>query len=194
MCSATVVSQFARMAHKTDFMYCHSIIEQNKRQSRRSTLMTDSAMPTPTTEHPVQPSISRSLSQPSAVEINLVQQTLKEAQIESHFPFDPFKLPLSATYINAIYRNWDSGGLDDDEEEDTETETETEQNGDDSSVVASSADSAASSLLAPPAGSIPMQSLIDPALLGENADDPFSKSFEAMSVSPRRNTLIMAGL
>jgi RNA polymerase I-specific transcription initiation factor RRN3 len=181
------------MAHKTDFMYCHSIIEQNKRQSRRSTLMTESQMPTPTAEFPPQPSISRSTSQPSSAEINLVQQTLKEAQIDSHFPFDPYKLPLSATYINAIYRTWDSGGLDDEEDEDTETENENneEEEEEDSSMVASSADSTASSLLVPPAGSIPMQSLIDPALLG---DDPFSKSFEAMSVSPRRNTLILSSL
>lgn len=126
-----------------------------------------------------------------------MQQTLKEAQIDSHFPFDPFKLPLSATYINTIYRQW-SSGFDDDDEDDEDTETENEKNEEeseaDSSAVASSVDSEASSLLAPPAGSIPMQTLVDPTLFGELADDPFSKSFEAMSVSPRRNTLIMAGL
>lgn len=194
MCSPAVVSQFARMAHKTDFVYCHSIIEQNKRQSRRST-MSESQLPTPSAEHPTQPSLARSSSQPSPVELNLVQQTLKEAQIDSHFPFDPFKLPLSATYINPIYRQWSSGfDHEEDEDEDTETENPEEESEADSSAVPSSVDSEASSTLAPPPGSIPMQHLIDPALLAEGQDDPFSKSFEAMSVSPRRNTLLMAGL
>lgn len=56
-----------------------------------------------------------------------VKRALEEAQFDSHFPFDPFKLPCSAGYVRGIYREWDGGGFeedDDDEDEDEEDEDE----------------------------------------------------------------------
>ena len=217
MCAQTVVSQFARMAHKTDFMYCHSIIEQNKRQSRSriaiNTVNSDSSQSvvTSTVEHPFSvppPGPSRTASQSSQqalTEHSLVQDTLREAQIDSHFPFDPYKLPLSAPFIQGIYRDWDGGGFEDDEsddeeedagDEDDETSTEAGTSGrgeedDDSSMQASSMDSdAIMESLKPsfPSRAVTIEGMIDPSLLDDEDDNNvFSQSFEAMSVSPRRN-------
>lgn len=221
MCAQTVVSQFARMAHKTDFMYCHSIIEQNKRQSRSRTVASGESLTTPTVEQPygVLPAkpartASQSSQQTSVTEQSLVQDTLRQAQIDSHFPFDPYKLPLSAPFIQGIYRDWDGGGFDDDETdeeeeeedgvtEDGDTSTEAgaesrgeETDGDESSMQASSMDSdAIMQSLKPsfPSGAVTINGMIDPSLLSdEDGDaDAFSKSFDAMSVSPRYNRSLL---
>jgi RNA polymerase I-specific transcription initiation factor RRN3 len=47
----------------------------------------------------------------------------------SFFPFDPYKLPRSSSYIEPIYREWASVavGADDDEEEEEEDEEEEEE-------------------------------------------------------------------
>lgn len=219
MCAQTVVSQFARMAHKTDFMYCHSIIEQNKRQSRSrvvtNTVNSDpsQSVATPTLERPYNlppagPSrtASQSSQQPMADQ-SIVQDTLREAQIDSHFPFDPYKLPLSAPFIQGIYRDWDGGGFGDDDsdeeeeedvgddnDDDTSTEAETSRHGDeeddDSSMQASSMDSDAIMQSLKPSylsGAVTIEGMIDPSLLSDEDDHTaFSQSFEAMSVSPRR--------
>lgn len=209
------------MAHKTDFMYCHSIIEQNKRQSRSRTVVNgdSQSVVTPTVEHPyavppAQPARTASQSsQQPLMEQSIVQDTLREAQIDSHFPFDPYKLPLSAPFIQGIYRDWDGGGFDDDdtdeeeeeEEEDAEdgdTSTEAgaeirgEEEDDDSSMAASSMDSdAIMQSLKPsfPSGAVTINGMLDPALINDEDEDAnaFSKSFDAMSVSPRYNRSLL---
>lgn len=197
-------------------MYCHSIIEANKRQTRsRRNMMVESPpsdsspLPTPVAARPT--SLPRSSSSNSgALQTQLVEQTLRDAQIDSHFPFDPYKLPLSSTFIHGIYRNWDSGGLaDDDEDEDEEgdvddsdvdastaTETEAEE---DSSIASSSlgsaADAVAQKYLLSANGSMPIKGISTTLVSGNSLsgdedilqDSDFSKSFEAMSVSPRRS-------
>jgi RNA polymerase I-specific transcription initiation factor RRN3 len=216
MCAAAVVSQFARMAHKTDFMYCHSIIEQNKRQSRSRLLLSSfsaepsSAAVTPTLEHPYSgiPSASlpagptRSASQSSqqpSMDRGIVQDTLRAAQIDSHFPFDPYKLPLSAPFIQGIYRNWDGGGFEDDEDsdedeeddgeeadsstadEETSTEAEAATAGHDAHDESADSDMQASSMdsdailetLRPafPSGALSIKGMIDPDLVSDDDEE-----------------------
>jgi RNA polymerase I-specific transcription initiation factor RRN3 len=64
---------------------------------------------------------------------------MNEADLDSFFPFDPFKLPLSARFIDGIYRNWealpgdeDSESDEDDEEEEEEEEEQEADEGDES--------------------------------------------------------------
>ena len=192
VCAPIVVAQFARMAHKTDFMYCHSIIESNKRQSRLQHVV--AASPDSDASSSEAQPVNARLPVPSTEShAARVQQTLKAAQIDSHFPFDPYKLPLSASYIQPAYRIWESGFADDDEddEEDGEAGTDSaasadgaEQSDVDMSGTSAATDSsieqaAIHRLIKQP---IANAELIDPELL-------VSQSFEAMSVSPRYHLL-----
>lgn len=68
------------------------------------------------------------------------RQLLVAEEMDSFFPFDPLKLPLSSVYIDAIYSNWvaddetssetsssassDSGAEEDESSSDVDTETE----------------------------------------------------------------------
>ena len=47
----------------------------------------------------------------------------------SFFPFDPYKLPRSSSYIEPIYREWASVavGVDDDDDDDDDDEEEEEE-------------------------------------------------------------------
>ena len=48
------------------------------------------------------------------------------SELNTFFPFDPYKLPRSGEYIQGVYREWASVAIDDDEEEEDE---ETEEDG-----------------------------------------------------------------
>jgi hypothetical protein len=48
---------------------------------------------------------------------------MNEADLDSFFPFDPFKLPLSARFIDGIYRNWEALPGDEDSEGDESMDT-----------------------------------------------------------------------
>ncbi|KNZ77234.1 RNA polymerase I-specific transcription initiation factor rrn3 [Termitomyces sp. J132] len=77
VCSANVVAQFARIAHATDFLYCYTILETNKRSEYvpNNTATADRA------------------KQGLALELN------------TFFPFDPYRLPKSHTYIQGL-KDW----------------------------------------------------------------------------------------
>ncbi|KIJ57003.1 hypothetical protein M422DRAFT_198368 [Sphaerobolus stellatus SS14] len=100
VCSANVVQQFARVARSTGFVYCYTIIENNKRSSPHGS--------------PVKGRRTSSLA---------LRDSL-DADLNTFFPFDPYKLPLSYSYIQGVYRDWDSVAIDDDEEEEDEEEDE----------------------------------------------------------------------
>ncbi|KAL1737729.1 hypothetical protein HDZ31DRAFT_78930 [Schizophyllum fasciatum] len=57
----------------------------------------------------------------------------RDAELHTFFPFDPYKLPKSGPYIQAVYREWASvaigGEDDDDDDEDDEEEGEEEGHG-----------------------------------------------------------------
>ncbi|KAH9967034.1 RNA polymerase I-specific transcription initiation factor RRN3 [Lactifluus volemus] len=98
-CSENVARQFARVAHATGFMYVFPLL----------------AAPPP----------ARSAEQqlpalPSGSSINAL------SELTSFFPFDPYKLPRSSSYIEPIYREWAGVAIDCDEEEDEEEEEEEE--------------------------------------------------------------------
>ncbi|KAK0190546.1 RNA polymerase I-specific transcription initiation factor RRN3 [Armillaria mellea] len=46
------------------------------------------------------------------------------AELNTFFPFDPYKLPRSGAYIEGIYREWGEVAIDEDDEEDSEDEDE----------------------------------------------------------------------
>ncbi|KAL4076424.1 RNA polymerase I-specific transcription initiation factor RRN3 [Scleroderma yunnanense] len=158
ICSLNVVMQFARIAQATGFIYCYSILEANKRSEYN----------------------------PSPGGVQVLPQTVGgeflEAELHTFFPFDPYKLPRSSSYIQGVYRDWSSVAIGDDEDED-----EDEVDADDGSLDGnddrqSACGSAQNSLMSEVCGSgglgIPNQprSSSDPDGLGE--------SFGGMSISP----------
>ena len=92
--------QFARVAHATDFLYCYSIIEANRRSEYAS----------PSTQ------VARRFVNP------VVLGESVQTDLNTFFPFDPYKLPRSGTYIESVYREWSSVAIGDDEDEDDEEE------------------------------------------------------------------------
>lgn len=106
VCSPIVVMQFARVAHATDFMYCYTILDANKRS--------ESANSSPSRGG------SESLSKFSSS--ILYEYKSNNAELNTFFPFDPCRLPKSNVFIQGVYREWESvaihGEDDDDDEED----------------------------------------------------------------------------
>ena len=129
--------QFARVAHATDFIYCYPILEANKRNSD-----CDLSQRTP------------------ARQVFMPPQT--NTELNTFFPFDPYRLPKSSRYINGVYREWSAVAID---EEDGDEEEEEEEDDVDYARVGVSITRV-----------VPPDPL--PATLGA--------SFEAMSISPVR--------
>jgi RNA polymerase I-specific transcription initiation factor RRN3 len=102
--------------------------------------------------------------------------------MDSFFPFDPFKLPLSSVYIDEIYREWE--GADDDDDDDDESDTATD---DDSSTDASTSQASETE----DEKSWTMGGLAVPGMnrrggnspMNEDEEDEVARSFEAMSIS-----------
>lgn len=46
------------------------------------------------------------------------------SELNTFFPFDPYKLPRSSSYIEGVYREWSSVAIGDDEDEDEDEEDE----------------------------------------------------------------------
>ncbi|KZV94214.1 RNA polymerase I-specific transcription initiation factor RRN3 [Exidia glandulosa HHB12029] len=99
VCSQNVVAQFARVAQHTDFMYCYPIME-------------GSATP------------SASESGPSNSATAALFWAGAEQELHSFFPFDPYALPLSASFVQGIYRDWAMVAIDDEDDDDDEEEEE----------------------------------------------------------------------
>jgi RNA polymerase I-specific transcription initiation factor RRN3 len=101
-----VVRQFARVAHATGFMYVFPLLNAPPPTTARSEW-----------QRAVLPGSGSSNS------INAL------SELTSFFPFDPYKLPRSSSYIEPIYREWASvaiEGDDDDDDDDEEGEDEVE--------------------------------------------------------------------
>ena len=138
-CAPNVVMQFARVAHATDFIYCYPILEANKRCSDGS----------PSRRTPAR----QTFAPPQA-----------NTELNTFFPFDPYKLPKSSRYINGVYREWSAVAIDDGDDEDEEDEEDEDEDVDSARIGVSIARTA------PP----------DPLA------DTLGASFEAMSISPVR--------
>ncbi|KAG5648819.1 hypothetical protein DXG03_000168 [Asterophora parasitica] len=120
VCSPNVVTQFSRVAHATDFLYCYTILESNK----RSDYSNDTSNTQDTRASAAQQRVTSG--------IHLHALKLKEAsnaELNTFFPFDPYRLPKSLVYINGIYREWSAVALDEDEEEEDEDDDEEDEAG-----------------------------------------------------------------
>jgi RNA polymerase I-specific transcription initiation factor RRN3 len=112
---------------------------------------------------PLKPSSSTNHTQRS--QRPLLLWDAADADLNTFFPFDPYRLPLSYSYIQGVYREWASVALDDDEEEEEEDE---EENGETQS-----------------------SSLKPWAIAGEDDDTgALGASFGGMSISPVRPNLL----
>ncbi|KAJ8462764.1 hypothetical protein ONZ45_g17815 [Pleurotus djamor] len=97
VCSSNVVTQFARVAHATNFVYCYSIMDLNKRTDYGSSRPSG----TPAIPQPTPRSLDNSLNN----------------ELNTFFPFDPYRLPKSSPFIDAVYREWSSVAIDDEEDD-----------------------------------------------------------------------------
>lgn len=93
--------QFASVAHATDFLYCYSILESNKRADFKS-----SNSPAPKATLSIHPAV-------------LFGDSIA-AELNTFFPFDPYRLQRSSSYIQEIYREWSSVAIDDNESDEDE--------------------------------------------------------------------------
>ncbi|KAF8260618.1 RNA polymerase I-specific transcription initiation factor RRN3 [Lactarius quietus] len=93
-CSVNVTRQFACVAHATGFMYVFPLL----------------LAPFPA-QHPEHHRRQQAPTPPSSL-----------SELMSFFPFDPYKLPRSSSYIEPIYREWASVavGVDDDDDDEEE--------------------------------------------------------------------------
>ncbi|KAK0230372.1 RNA polymerase I-specific transcription initiation factor RRN3 [Armillaria fumosa] len=98
VCSPNVSMQFAHVANTVGFMYCYTVLETNKRQNAMAI----------------------------AAQTRIFTTAAVNAELNTFFPFDPYKLPRSGVYIEGIYREWSEVAIDEDEDEEDEDEDEDE--------------------------------------------------------------------
>ncbi|KAJ7129326.1 RNA polymerase I-specific transcription initiation factor RRN3 [Mycena epipterygia] len=154
LCSPNVVGQFAHIAQATDFIYCYTILESNKRSDYGSN----------NSEGRVNASSASYQSTP--LYPALLNSSIT-AELNTFFPFDPYKLSKSSVYIQSIYREWSSVSIDDEDEEEDDEDAE---------LQASSYDG--------------LNYLNIPSSQGAPVDDGgLGKSLGAMSISPVRPIL-----
>ncbi|KAK2466017.1 hypothetical protein APHAL10511_001659 [Amanita phalloides] len=92
VCSSNVVMQFARVAHATDFLYCYSILESNKRSDLK---------------------LPKSSQKLASIHPAVLFGDSIAAELNTFFPFDPYRLQRSSSFIQGIYREWSSVAIDD---------------------------------------------------------------------------------
>jgi RNA polymerase I-specific transcription initiation factor RRN3 len=101
--------QFARVAHAADFIYCYTILESNKRSEYGPPSMEGRVM-----------SVASALARPPPHPTVLSGSI--NVELNAFFPFDPYRLPKSNVYIQAVYREWSTVAIDDEDEEEEEEE------------------------------------------------------------------------
>jgi RNA polymerase I-specific transcription initiation factor RRN3 len=148
------VLQFARVAHATDFIYCYSIMESNRRTEYANARSSSNTL-----------LVHRS---PSASIHPAVLGELAIAELNTFFPFDPYKLPQSSSYIQKVYREWSAVSIDEEDED--------EDNGEEGEL----------SLAGDPYGPLDIPSS---STAQANDSDVLGTSFEGMSISPARQQL-----
>ncbi|KAI0832671.1 RNA polymerase I-specific transcription initiation factor RRN3 [Trametes gibbosa] len=161
VCSTNVVMQFARVAHTTGFVYCYSIMAANRRSEYApSTAGTPNGV---RGGHPLK---------------GLMFQHAMTSELNTFFPFDPYKLPRSGSYIQGVYREWSSVAIDDDDEEDSDEEDVGDDEKSEEEDVMSSQ---------------PVGILVNGARASPGTEDEangLGASFGGMSISPARPTYL----
>lgn len=181
-------------------MYCYAILDANRRAtSYRDTNLpagTASAVPPPPLRTVSTSSLLNTLTAaqlhlstpspagtpaPPSIPAAAPRQLLVAEEMDSFFPFDPFKLPLSSVYIDPIYREWE--GAEDDE---STTSGDLSSSSVDSDEDETGSESDATAEDDEPAWVKTRGGLAVPGSVTSPAspeDDEFSRSFEAMSLS-----------
>jgi len=158
-CSRNVVMQFARIARATAFLYCYSILETNKRSE--SFALSSSVA-----------GASEGVSSTGANNIHsALLNGMIDSEVNSFFPFDPYRLPKSRVYIEGVYREWSSVALDDEDEEEEEEDEGSE---------ADDVDEPPERLAGSGYLAIPRST----GKLGEEDENGLGQSLDAMSISP----------
>ncbi|KAJ2491364.1 DNA independent RNA polymerase I transcription factor [Coemansia sp. RSA 2050] len=83
-CSSAIASQFAQVASQTNFMFCFTVLQQNRRLASDSKEPGDGETPS--------------------------HSNLLRTELETFFPFDPMLLPISRQFIDDIYFQWQDVG------------------------------------------------------------------------------------
>ncbi|KAG0290015.1 hypothetical protein BGZ96_006513 [Linnemannia gamsii] len=110
MCSSNVVKQFARISQSLDFMYIYPILEQNKKiYIPRHAARPDSDM------------LGAGSGNRNGAGANGSGNPTVGGQLphelETFFPFDPYRLRRSAPFMQGIYQEWESEEDDEDDED-----------------------------------------------------------------------------
>ncbi|PFH51328.1 hypothetical protein AMATHDRAFT_59411 [Amanita thiersii Skay4041] len=174
VCSSNVVLQFARVAHATDFLYCYSILESNKRSEYavRSSIGSNSS--------PINCLPSSSVIHPAV----LIGESLT-TELNTFFPFDPYRLQRSSSFIQGIYREWSSVAIEEEDEDGEDADADLDENETESK--ASLQDQGDSDDLEDdkPEKTSQTRTLNIPGkALSDNATDGLGASLNAMSISP----------
>ncbi|KAH7922981.1 RNA polymerase I-specific transcription initiation factor RRN3 [Leucogyrophana mollusca] len=162
VCSSNVVMQFARVAQATDFIYCYSILEANKRSEYNGSNGTG-----------------------QKVTWGVMGEKIN-TELHTFFPFDPYKLPRSSSYIQGVYREWASVAIDDEEDEDDDAEREGSVENDDNAI-----ERAQGVVLADTGG------LTIPGTTSQGADadaNGLGESFGGMSISPAQPRVVVVAV
>lgn len=156
--------QFARVAQATDFIYCYSILETNKRSEY----------------NPSPGSIS--------VLSKAVGGEFLEAELHTFFPFDPYKLPRSSPYIQGVYRDWSSVAIGDEDEDEADADDDSVDDEDDDRRSAEG-----NNLMSHATGMVSVAGgLSIPGQPQSNSDaDGLGESFGGMSISPAHSQSVV---
>ncbi|KAJ1723217.1 DNA independent RNA polymerase I transcription factor [Coemansia erecta] len=105
-CSSVVAQQFAMVASQTNFMFCYSVLQQNRRKNQESDTGASGAVVSP-------------------------DQVLR-AELDTFFPFDPMTLPVSRNFIDGAYLEWQDVGdtADSGDESSQQSDAEDDNKGD----------------------------------------------------------------
>ncbi|KAK2612447.1 DNA independent RNA polymerase I transcription factor [Conoideocrella luteorostrata] len=103
VCAPVIVEEFAKLAHRLNFMYVYPLVESNKRVRLTQFL-------------------SSTYSMGGALrDAGFEDQSESYHQLDPYFPFDPYQLPISKRWLTGDYVNWKSmPGLNDEDDEDSD--------------------------------------------------------------------------
>ncbi|KAG0361766.1 RNA polymerase I-specific transcription initiation factor RRN3-domain-containing protein [Gamsiella multidivaricata] len=105
ICSSNVVKQFARLSNDLNFMYIYPILEQNKKIFIPRNYNANTA--------------GNGSNGGGANGNGQANGGVLPHELETFFPFDPYRLRQSAPFMQGIYQEWeDDSGDDEDEDED----------------------------------------------------------------------------
>jgi RNA polymerase I-specific transcription initiation factor RRN3 len=121
VCSSSIVSEFAKIAHHVGILYVYHLIETNKRLRL-------------ITSYSSSDRIATGYNTPNRETALTARMDDAYAQLDPYFPFDPYQLPRSKQWIDGDYREWtgipgvhDRGVVDSDSEDDDEVDSELDE-------------------------------------------------------------------